>query len=158
MEKLIEKVDSYNLFNYLVPGALIYAFFTNILKFGSLEDIFIRVIVCYALGLVASRVGSIIFEWISKKLGLIVHSDYQLYVSACERDKKIELFVEIANMYRTIYAASIICFIASFIFEESNKYEIDLAAIRISLVVLAILFFFSYRKQSNYINQRVNRC
>lgn len=155
MDKLFEKIDSYNIFNYFIPGAII---FECLALFGSvprITDILSRLVVYYFIGLTVSRIGSMVFDKLFEKLGWIEKSDYANYVKACESDEKIELFVEIANMYRTIYVGALVCLVATFVSLRTEASGLAILQTRISLAFAAVLFFFSYRKQSNYVNKRV---
>ena len=60
MKELIDKISSYNLFNYLVPGVLL-AFAADKFTAYSLvqSDLLIGAFLYYFIGLVASRFGSL---------------------------------------------------------------------------------------------------
>ncbi|QIL02693.1 phosphohistidine phosphatase [Sphingomonas sinipercae] len=158
MDKLIDKIDSYNIFNYFVPGAVVFEFVRAFLGSAESTDILSRLLLYYLTGLTVSRLGSLVLEPLFKMLKLVTHSDYTSYVLACERDKKIELFVEIANMYRTIYVGALVCLVITFVLSPPPYFVENLISIRIALGLLAILFFLSYRKQSGYVNKRVIVC
>lgn len=154
MEKLFEKIDSYNIFNYLVPGAVIFEFLRAFGSIPNVSDILSRLVLYYFVGLTASRIGSILFEPLLETLGIIKKSDYKKYVKACTKDTKIELFVEIANMYRTFYVGAIVCLIATFL-PHQHVFDFNIFLTRLALFAAIALFFVSYRKQSGYINKRV---
>lgn len=68
VKQVVEKISSYNIFNNLYPGILFiyllkFMFGTNILS----DNWFENLIVCYFVGMVLSRIGSIIIEPIMKK-------------------------------------------------------------------------------------------
>lgn len=155
MDKLIEKIDSYNIFNYFVPGAIVFEFLRVLVGAPTVLDLLSRLIIYYLTGLTVSRIGSLLLDPLFKLIRLIKHSDYNTYVKACESDKKIELFVEIANMYRTLYVGALVCLVATFMFATTQELNAKLLDVRLALLALAILFFLSYRKQSNYVNKRV---
>lgn len=155
MDKLIEKIDSYNIFNYFVPGAVVFEFIRVYLSLPQSNDILSRLLLYYLTGLTVSRIGSLVLEPIFKLIRLVKHSDYSAYVRACANDKKIELFVEIANMYRTIYVGALVCLGSTFIVIRSESSDMSIVQVRLILLGVAILFFLSYRKQSGYINKRV---
>lgn len=156
VDKLFEKIDSYNIFNYFIPGAIIFEFLSIFGALPRITDILSRLVIYYFTGLTASRIGSMLFDKVFETLGWIEKSDYQKYVSACQKDKKIELFVEVANMYRTIYVGAIACLIATFFSKTIVDTNLDMQVVRLALASSAILFFLSYRKQSNYVNERVS--
>ena len=60
MEKIVEKIEDYNLFNYLLPGiifsyALKYYLGIDVFQTNAIEMIFIY----YFIGSVISRIGSV---------------------------------------------------------------------------------------------------
>ena len=72
MDTFLEKISSYNIFNYLLPGVIFTIFFqkiTNLVIFqnNTILDAFL----VYFIGLVINRVGSLCIEPILEKLKLI---------------------------------------------------------------------------------------
>ena len=81
MEKFLDKLSSYNLLNNLLPGAvscfLMKLYWDkNILSSDVIESIFIY----YFIGLVISRVGSVIVEPICRKCKWVKFADYDQYI------------------------------------------------------------------------------
>ena len=68
MKDLLEKISSYHFFNYLLPGILfaVVAQYTTVYDFLQ-KDIIIGAFVYYFIGLVISRVGSLLLEPILKR-------------------------------------------------------------------------------------------
>ena len=63
MKDLLEKLSSYNIFNYLFPGVLFAAMGSHLTSYSLLiDDTVIGVFVYYFYGLVVSRVGSLVLE------------------------------------------------------------------------------------------------
>lgn len=157
MKDLLEKLSSYNIFNYLLPGILFSVLLTKTTSYRVLQnDIVTGVFVYYFLGLVVSRVGSLIIEPLLKKLGFIQFVDYSDFISASKKDEKIEVLSESNNMYRTFCSLlTMVSAIAGYDY-IAKKYQI-LSTISPYLVIflLLILFLFSYRKQTQYIEKRV---
>jgi hypothetical protein len=157
MNELIEKISSYNLFNYLLPGIL----FVIITKafFGysfNQENIVISVFVYYFIGLVISRFGSLIIEPLLKKISFLKFADYKNYISASKADPKIEIFSEANNMYRTFCSM----FILLLFFKLYNFIVLTFVSLQkwnsyIMIGLLLILFLWSYKKQTEYIRKRI---
>ena len=77
MESVLEKLSSYNIFNNLLPGVMFVIFakqFTNINLVQ--EDVFIAAFLYYFIGLIISRVGSLVLEPLLIKIGLIKYASY----------------------------------------------------------------------------------
>ncbi len=161
MKEIIEKISSYNIFNYLFPGA-IYVIIVKMISSYNLvqKDIFIGIFLYYFIGLVISRVGSIIIEPLFKFLKIITYISYDKYVKAAQMDSKIELFSEINNMYRTLCSV-FLCILITKIFElipeKITVCSFSLNKQYLAFVVIAILFIFAYKKQTAYIVGRVKQ-
>lgn len=158
MKELLEKIASYNLFNYLLPGVL-FAVLSNwitVYRFP-LDNIIIGAFICYFLGLVISRVGSLVIEPILKKISFLNFADYKDYISATQKDPIIITLSEANNMYRTLVSMSLLVGILK-LYELLEKKISALVNISpyILLLSLIILFLWSYQKQTNYIRKRVN--
>ncbi len=159
MKEIIDKISSYNLFNYLFPGII---FVVLLRRFSTIdlviENNFLGAFLYYFIGLVISRIGSLILEPLFKKIKLVTFSDYKDFIDASKKDEKIELFSEVNNTYRTIVSLflclSITVIYDKFISEYLTKYGIDIYLITVGLLAL---FMFSYRKQTSYINKRIEK-
>lgn len=103
MNELLNKISSYHLFNYLLPGCLFAVAGSKLTnRHLSQDNIALGLFLYYFYGLVISRIGSLLVEPLLKKLGFLKFADYRKFVSACKNDPKIEILSESNNMYRTI--------------------------------------------------------
>jgi len=155
MNDLMNKVSSYNLFNYLLPGAIFAVFIEKTTTYKILQsDMLINAFMIYFIGLIISRVGSLLIEPILKKI--VKFAKYEDFITASKEDEKIYILSESNNMYRTFIALFSILIIFKLydnycsICKEYNIYIFPL--------LLLILFIFSYMKQTKYITKRVNAC
>lgn len=158
MEKILEKLSSYNIFNYLFPGVVFCVIADRYLKIPLLQDSIINgIFLYYFVGLVISRFGSIAIEPILNNTGLIKFADYQNYIRAAKEDQKIELLSESNNMYRTLLSALLILCIAAIGAQlvQPNPGALDFAKYSI-LPGLVLLFGLSYKKQTEYITKRIS--
>ena len=158
MKEIIQKLSTYNIFNYLLPGIIFVAFlklFTvHNLVFG---DIIIDLFVCYFIGIVISRIGSLVIEYLLKKIRIIKFSDYKKYIQASKNDEKIELFSEINNMYRT-FISLFLCLLLVIGYDSIRDIFVINKTLEsvILFVVLILLFTLSYKKQTDYISKRID--
>ena len=108
MEKIIEKIDNYNLFTNLIPGFLLLMF--NVYYFG-LDNIKIgeQIVVAYFAGMTLNRIGSIIIEKIIMKISKSNKEEYVKYIKASKNDGKIEVLLQERNTFRTICALIVVC-------------------------------------------------
>ncbi len=151
MNELINKISSYNLFNYLLPGAIFTVIFENITPYKIIQtDLLVNAFLIYFIGLVISRIGSLIVEPIFRKF--ITFADYKSFVNASKNDVKIEILSESNNTYRTFIALFIVIFFIKsyYYFIPKNNYDIY-----ILILSLFMLFVFSYSKQIKYITKRI---
>jgi hypothetical protein len=158
MKDIIDKISSYNIFNYLFPGVLFviiakYLTDFNFIQKDNLEGAFLY----YFIGMVISRLGSVIIEPFLNKIKFLKFREYKRYVNASKKDPKIELLSEVNNTYRTLNSMMILLLLLKIYNIFSIKFEFDIS---VSLVVLTILililFIFSYRKQTNFITKRID--
>lgn len=157
MSEVLEKISSYNIFNYLFPGAVFAAIATKATQFSFVhENVLISIFVYYFIGLVISRVGSLVFEPVLKKWNFVEFKPYCEYVAACENDKKIEVLLETANMYRTLLALFFMLLLCILVAYIDRAFPDVSGPLRLaSLVALLFLFLFSYRKQSKFVAERI---
>lgn len=155
MDKLLEKLTSYNLFNYLLPGIIFSVLLEKTTSYSIIhKDIMIEAFLAYFIGLIISRVSSIIVEPLLKILKFVKFADYKDFVLASKSDEKIELLSESNNMYR-VFVSLFFILIAIVLYE---KFLQDIFVEYESFMVIIGLFFiflFSYRKQTSYITKRI---
>lgn len=155
MEKLLEKLTSYNLFNYLSPGIIFSILLEKTTNYSIIqENIVVEAFFAYFIGLLISRISSLIIEPILKKVKFVKFSDYRDFVLASENDNKIELLSESNNMYRVFISLFFVLIIVN-IYEQLVQQMLGEYNNFVVMVLLLLLFLFSYRKQTNYITQRV---
>ena len=162
LAQIVEKISSYNIVNNLYPGILfVYVlkimFGTNLLLNNWLENL----IVFYFVGMVLSRIGSIIIEPVMKKVKVIKYAPYQDYVKASSIDPLLTTLSETNNTYRTLLSTFICAFmykLGDSINEICIKNKITCLQKNkdwILLILLILLFVFSYVKQTSYVRKRV---
>jgi len=157
MNELLSKLSSYNIFNYLVPGAL---FSIAAKRIGIVDltdpDLATNLLTFYILGLIISRLGSLVIEPAMKKLKLVQYAPYADFIRAAQKDIKIEVLVEVSNTYRTLasaFTALMVGYAAAGFPERIGLTKPWLTTC--ILAALALMFLASYRKQSSYIKRRI---
>lgn len=155
MKELLEKLSTYNLFNYLLPGTLFVVFSGNVVSYSFLgNNLVVIAFVYYFLGLSISRVGSLIIEPVFKKLGVVKFVGYGDFVTASKKDESIPIFLEATNMYRT-FCAMFLLIILLKIYSFYNNPWLERHGESILLLLFLGMFVYSYRKQVQYIGKRV---
>lgn len=157
MKDLIDKLSSYNLFNYLFPGIVFVVLANAMTRYSFIQqDIVLGVFLYYFIGLVISRFGSLAVEPLLKRISFLKFAEYKDFVAASKKDEKVELFSEINNTYRTLCACFLLLILLKIFEIVQNVFMFEKVWVAFFLVVLLlILFLLSYRKQTDYITKRV---
>jgi hypothetical protein len=154
---IIDKLSTYNIFNFLLPGVIFIILTKEITGYNLIqENNLAGGFLYYFIGMVVSRVGSILIEPILIRINFVKFKHYKFFVEAGKLDSKLDLLSEVNNTYRTILSTMILtCFEYVYMWLKS-KYNISH---EITLVIIigfiTLLFLFSYRKQTNYISKRI---
>lgn len=158
MNEVVKKISSYNIFNYLFPWVLFVLITDNFLWYKLIQDdLILWVFLYYFIWLIISRLWSLIIEPLMRRYNIIKFADYKKYIKAEKKDTKIIYLLEVANMYRSLvslFIFIILTIVYKFILlncsflSENNDFVI--------LIILLILFIFSYKKQVEYIRKRVS--
>ncbi len=157
MKDLLDKLSSYNIFNYLFPGVVFVVVLSKTTKYNLIQDdILVGAFFYYFLGLIISRIGSLIIEPILRKISFLIFADYSDFVKAEKSDGKIEILSEVNNMYRTICSLFLLEIIVIIYERIATIYSISQNLLAIPMMAaLFLLFLLSYKKQTKYITKRV---
>lgn len=156
MNEILSKISSYNIFNYLFPGAVFSVFANKMSVFEPPTELVEQILWFYFIGLVISRLGSVVVEPLLKKSNVVEFEPYHDFLTAQQVDTRIEVMVEVANTYRTLmtcfllllgYAVLQAIFVGPVI--SSEGYYL--------LGALVLLFVASYRKQCGFVSGRVKK-
>lgn len=157
MKEIVDKISSYNLFNYLLPGTLFVVLLDKFTSFSFIQkDIVTAAFLYYFVGLVISRFGSLVIEPLLKMLSFLKFADYKEFVVASKKDPKVDLLSESNNMYRSFTAMLVLLALAKFyaLIRASNK-SLEVFDPYLLIGILLIMFLFSYKKQTDYITKRI---
>jgi hypothetical protein len=157
MKEVIDKISSYNFFNYLFPGVLFVVITAELTPYSFVQsDLIIGAFVYYFFGLVISRFGSLFIEPLLKKISFLKFASYPEFVSACNKDIKIEILSEANNMYRTFCSMFILILFLKLYSMVEFKFPVVKSYNPYILIILPlIMFLYSYRKQTKYIFSRI---
>lgn len=157
MGGILEKLGSYQILTNLLPGA----FFGLTLKFffgmtlptsNAVEDI----LVYYFMGLIVNRIGSLVVEPILKKIRFIKYAPYPDFAKAVKADSKIDTLSEMNNYTRSLLTCVLLLPVIWAFQVLSVKWSwLSLYWARGAMALLAVLFLFAYRKQTDYVRNRV---
>jgi len=157
MKDLLDRLGSYNVFNYLLPGILFGVFIDWATTVKLLQlNIMVGAFVYYFLGAAVSRVGSLLVEPVLRRLHLVTFEPYEHFVRAVKSDPKLEILSETNNMYRTFCALLLsVSVVAGYEYAARYWALLHRAAPIFIVIGLFALFVVSYRKQTEYIRKRI---
>lgn len=153
LDDLLGKISAYDLFNVLLPGALV-TYSLSQMPLGSCIDCsnwLALFVMSYVLGLIASRIGSLCIEPLVRKLQPTGKRDYSAFAYAQKRDPKVEQLLMISNMYRSLAGAGVLLVIIllASLLPESHRLPAALCS-------FIALFVASWIKQERYVEKRIN--
>lgn len=159
---MLEKITSYDIFNNLLPGTVFCYLVEKFTRFDYITGpIWQKLFLYYFVGVLLSRLGSLVVERALKNLKIINFAKYTDYIYASQEDHTIQILNEKNNMYRTIIAMffvfTLTLLLDWFCLDSFLKLTISRRRIMIIgiLFLFIILFIFSYRKQTKYISDCV---
>lgn len=157
MKDILEKISTYNLFNYLFPGVVFVILAGAVTDYSFIQqDVLLGFFLYYFVGLVISRVGSLVVEPLLKWTSFLKFADYKDYVAATKKDKGVELLSEVNNTYRTLCACFGLLVLLKLVEILGRKFSIPQGwEFFILVVTLLVIFLFSYKKQTAYVKKRV---
>lgn len=159
MDKFLNKLSEYHFIQSLVPGMIFTYCSKSFYEVNFLTDKPVYdFIVILIIGLIISRIGSIIVEPLLRKVKILNFCKYTDYIEASQKDSLIKNLSETNNLYRVIIATFLVLLIEKLYLFISEKFVwLNNWTYLIISFSLIVLFIFSYRKQTNYIKQRVDK-
>lgn len=157
---ILSKISSYNILNYMIPGAVGFIVIDKILGYRAIElwPTYLICIAIYFIGLVFNRIGSLLIEPCYRKFKFVEYATYEDYVAAESKDSKLIVLSEVNNAYKTYTAEFLTMFIAILIIDVYSEVNLCCDLGRIILTFgLFVLFSYSYIKQTTYIRRRVRK-
>ncbi|RWF67350.1 hypothetical protein [Mesorhizobium sp.] len=157
MGDIAAKLSSYDILTNLIPRAA-FAFIMkrlDIYDFGSTSAV-IDVIMYYFLGPVISRIGSIILRPVLNEAGLVQHGDHANFIVAEAKDPQMAVVLESSNLYRSACSVLVTSLAAYDVKLLDDHFGWSLRSIEVGTVIfLFVLFLRAYRKQTAFIERRV---
>lgn len=161
MEHFLNKLENYNILNYILPAVVFDVgckYYINI-ELIPTDNVFISIFIYYFLGLVISRIGSLIIKPLLWKLKILNKKDSSKctdFYKAEEKDEKIKILFTDYNMYRNFIATFFLLLVVKFAYAAKTWLNINSTIIcTILFILLIILFIISYKKQLGYIHSRI---
>ena len=105
MKAILEKLSAYSILGYLLPGSLFVILGERLTSFSLIQRSWVAgIVIYYFIGLVISRVGSLIVQPVLRRIGFVKDVPYEDYVEASESDSRIDILSVRNNLFRTLFA------------------------------------------------------
>ena len=164
MEKIISSIPVYNLLTNLIPGTVLAALLKFCVEgcdiFSLTNNIWILAVILYFLGIINSRISSLVFEPLIRMFKIVKCASHKDFTDAELKDTsgKLTQLSRMNNEYRSYISVFAIVLILKLIFLCSSVK--DFVTDNVCWVILGLgvlLFLCSYKKQVSYITSRVSR-
>lgn len=162
MEKIISSIPVYNLLTNLIPGTILAALLKFCVEdcdiFSLTNNIWLLAVILYFLGVVNSRISSLIIVPLLRKIKLISGVDHAEFTKAELKDStgKLTQLSRMGTEYRSYVSVFFTTIVVKLIFLwPMAKALVTEYSCVILLILGFILFLFSYKKQVVYISSRV---
>lgn len=148
----------YNMLNCFLPGVSLCLLLKHMAGLNLMVGTDFEVVfTCYFVGMIASRIGSLIVEPIMKQAKIISERNYDNFLDAERKDAKITVLSATNNSFRTYTAVCLIAMAVKIIMSvKSIVTTIGSCRDWIILVLLVLLFACSYKKQDGYLCKRIS--
>ena len=151
LKNLVDKLSSYQFFNFIFPGALFLGILLYVgVNIKLIDNIWWFLLASYSIGICVSRVGSLVIEGALKRCNYIEQYDIKVYATKLKEDSFTGILLEIANMYRTLSALGLVLIVVSVFFVCQEEYVTFWILLIVGLSLTA-LFTKSFIKQYNYL-------
>lgn len=157
MKEIISKISSYDLFNNLFPGILFVVLLESTTNYNLPHDNIVEsAFLYYFVGLMISRVGSLLVDPSLRKLKFVKFKPYPKYLAAEEKDELVKIYNLTNNMLRTLIALFLVLLIPISLTWMNLTIDFSMGYIKVVFVfILLLILLLSYRKQTKFIFKRV---
>ena len=158
MKQFLDKISSYNIFNYLLPGAIFAGLGEKLTSYSLIQkDILVGLFFYYFIGLIISRIGSLTLEKLLKEIEFVHFKPRKDFLKASKLDPRVDILSEQNNMYRTLCSLPIALVVFKLhdqIIKNILPWSADISNY-ICMLGLFVLFLLSYRKQTGYVFESI---
>lgn len=158
LKLLIDKLSQYNFLTNIIPGTVLCIVLNYLVGYDMFvnEDWYLMGIVFYFVGMVNNRFGSLVVEPLLKYSHFVKFAPYTDFVTAEKKDAKITTLSMENNVFRSYISVFVLSLLAyGFKFGMSIINPCQNTQNVLLIIMLLLLFAFSYRKQTKYVKNRV---
>ncbi len=157
LKLVIDKLSQYNFLTNILPGTVLCIILKYLVGYDLIPDDYYQAgIVFYFVGMVTSRLGSLVVEPLLKAILWVKYAPYSDFLQAEKEDSKITLLSQENNVFRSYIT---VMFISAIIYMYKN-YSLDWRCLMrdeplVLIISLLVIFLFAYRKQTSFVRKRV---
>lgn len=159
LKTLIDKVSQYNFITNILPGTILCVVLKYLVGYDIIVDEpYLNGFIFYFVGMVNNRIGSLIIEPFCKWTHIVKFACYSDYIDAEKSDSKLAILNMENNAFRSYISLAFITIMALIYRDYLSVWEfIHSHRELIILCVLLILFVLSYRNQTTFVRNRVEK-
>lgn len=157
LKLLIDKLSQYNFLTNILPGTVLCIILKYLVGYDLIpDDSYQAGIVFYFVGMVNSRVGSLVIEPLLKAISWVKFAPYPEFLKAEKEDAKLTILSQENNVFRSyisVMFVSLICYVY-----KNNSLDwriLSSDAPLVLIIALLVLFLFAYKKQTSFVRKRV---
>ena len=158
LQQLIDKISQYSFLTNILPGAVLMIILKYIVGYDFIieENWLLTGVMFYFSGIICNRFSSLLIKPLLEALHIVRPLPYKDYIAGERKDTKILTLNTDNNAYRAyiaVFCISLLAYLYKHLLCRMNFF-IDYQW-PIVIVLLILLFVFSYRKQTKYIKDRI---
>ena len=158
MNKFLEYLSSYQILNNLIPG-IIFLVLIDMFDLIPIDknNIVLLFFGGYFVGMILSRLGSMIIEPLFKKCKIVEYAPYSDYMEVEHKNNRLSMLLSENNMYRTFVALFLLFLLIYLLFLIPGVKLFFFTSIGtiILTILLIVLFTLSYRKNTAYFRRQI---
>lgn len=153
LKLVIDKLSQYNFLTNILPGTVLCIILKYLVGYDLIPDDYYQAgIVFYFVGMVNSRVGSIVIEPILKAISWVKFAPYSEFLRAEKEDAKLTILSQENNVFRS-YISLMFISILGYIYKNCSlnlRLSLNNESL-VLIVILFVLFLFAYKKQTSFV-------
>lgn len=157
LKLVIDKLSQYNFLTNILPGTVLCIILKYLVGYDLIPyDYYQAGIVFYFVGMVNSRVGSLVIEPILKAISWVKFAPYSEFLRAEKEDAKLTILSQENNVFRS-YISLMFISILGYIYKNCSlnlRLSLNNESL-VLIVILFVLFLFAYKKQTSFVRKRV---
>lgn len=159
LKLVIDKLSQYNFLTNILPGSVLCIILKYLVGYDLIPDDYYQAgIVFYFVGMVNSRLGSLVVEPLLKAILWVKYAPYSDFLQAEKEDSKITLLSQENNVFRSYIT---VMFISAIVYIYKN-YSLDWRCLMrdeplVLIISLLVIFLFAFRKQTSFVRKRVEK-